>query len=189
MIYWQLILSFMQIGLFSIGGGYAALPLIQQQVVDGHGWLTLAEFADVIAISQMTPGPIAINASTFVGMRLGGVLGAIVATVGCIIPSCIIAVLLAKVYYKYRDLTFLQGILGGLRPAVVALIASAAVSMIGLAFFGADGAQPSLANLDLASVALFVVAFVILRLAKKMDPVFIILGSGAAGLLIKTIIG
>lgn len=188
MIYWQLLLSFMQIGLFSIGGGYAALPLIQQQVVDVHSWLTLGEFSDVIAISQMTPGPIAINASTFVGMRMGGLLGAVVATVGCIIPSCIIAVLLAKVYYKYRDLTFLQGILSGLRPAVVALIASAAVSMISLAFFGADGGV-TLANLDIASVALFVIGFVILRLAKKMDPVFIILGSGAAGLLYKTIMG
>ncbi len=187
MIYLQLLLSFMQIGLFSIGGGYAALPLIQQQVVDLHGWLTLSEFSDVVAISQMTPGPIAINAATFVGMRLGGILGAVVATAGCVLPSCIIVLILAKIYYKYRNLTLLQGILGGLRPAVVALIGSAGISMIALAFFGTKLNAILWSNLDVVAVGLFAVSLVALRIWKKIDPVFVILGSGLAGMCISFI--
>ena len=95
MLYLQLFWSFFQIGLFSIGGGYAAMPLIQNQVVDLHHWLTLSEFTDLITISQMTPGPIAINSATFVGIRIGGVGGALVSTLGCILPSLIIVMTLA----------------------------------------------------------------------------------------------
>ena len=90
MIYLELLWSFFQIGLFSIGGGYAAMPLIQHQVVELHPWLTLEQFSDIITISQMTPGPIAINSATFVGLQLGGLPGALVATAGCVLPSCII---------------------------------------------------------------------------------------------------
>ena len=100
MILLELFWSFFQVGLFSIGGGYAALPLIQNQIVDINGWLTLGEFADVITISQMTPGPIAINAATFVGLRLGGLPGAIIATFGCVTPSLIIVLILAMIYFK-----------------------------------------------------------------------------------------
>ena len=95
MIYLQLLLSFLQIGLFSFGGGYAALPLIQDQIVSLHGWLSMEEFTDLITISQMTPGPIAINAATFVGQKIAGVPGAIVATLGCVLPSCVIVTLIA----------------------------------------------------------------------------------------------
>ena len=90
MIYLQLFLSFLQIGLFSFGGGYAAMPLIQDQVVTRYGWLSMAEFTDLITISQMTPGPIAVNSATFVGIRIAGIPGALVATFGCILPSCIL---------------------------------------------------------------------------------------------------
>ena len=110
----QLFWSFFQVGLFSFGGGYAAMPLIQAQVVDLHGWLNMTEFADIITISQMTPGPIAINSATFVGMRIAGVAGALVATVGCVLPSCIVSLLLAKLYLKYRSLDLIHGALGGL---------------------------------------------------------------------------
>ena len=92
MIYLQLFLSFLQIGLFSFGGGYAAMPLIQGQVVTLHGWLSMSEFTDLITISQMTPGPIAVNSATFVGMKIAGIPGAVVATAGCILPSCIIEI-------------------------------------------------------------------------------------------------
>ena len=115
MIYLQLFLSFLQIGLFSFGGGYAAMPLIQDQVVTAHGWLSMPEFTDLITISQMTPGPIAINSATFVGMKIAGVPGAVAATVGCVFPSCVIVTLLARLYLKYRDMSLLQGILGSLR--------------------------------------------------------------------------
>lgn len=112
MMYIQLFLSFFQISLFSFGGGYAALPLIQGQVVNVHHWLSMTEFTDLITISQMTPGPIAINAATFVGMKLTGMPGAVVATLGYITPSCIIVTIIAKLYLKYREMDMLQGILG-----------------------------------------------------------------------------
>ena len=100
MIYLQLFWSFIQIGMFSFGGGYAAMPLIQGQVVTDHGWLTMSEFTDLITISQMTPGPIAVNSATFVGLKIAGIPGAVVATLGCILPSCIIVTVLAKLYLK-----------------------------------------------------------------------------------------
>ena len=94
MIYIQLFLSFFKIGMFSIGGGYAAMPLIQNEVVTIHSWLTMKEFADIITISQMTPGPLAVNTSTFVGIRIAGIPGAITATFGCVISGFIISILL-----------------------------------------------------------------------------------------------
>ena len=100
MIYLQLWWSFVQIGLFSIGGGYASLPLIEHQVVEVHGWLTASQLTDIITISQMTPGPIALNAATFVGTRVAGLPGAILATFGCVLPSCIIVLTLAWLYTK-----------------------------------------------------------------------------------------
>ena len=125
MIYWQLFLSFLQIGALSFGGGYAAMPLIEAQIVTMHGWLDLTEFANLVTIAEMTPGPIAVNAATFVGTKIGGVPGALVATAGCILPACILVTLIAKLYLKYRNLSVLQSVLGSLRPAVVAMIASA----------------------------------------------------------------
>lgn len=116
MIYLQLFLSFLQIGAFSFGGGYAAMPLIQSQVVDSHKWLSMAEFTNLITISQMTPGPIAVNSATFVGLKVAGIGGAAIATAGCILPSCILVTLLAKLYLRYRKMDLLQGILGMLRP-------------------------------------------------------------------------
>ena len=124
MILLQLFWSFLQIGLFSFGGGYAAMPLIQAQIVTQHGWLGMAEFTDLVTISQMTPGPIAINAATFVGLRVAGVSGALAATVGCMLPSCVLVTLLARLYLRYRKLSLLQGVLTSLRPAVVAMIAA-----------------------------------------------------------------
>ena len=90
MIYLQLFLSFLQIGAFSFGGGYAAMPLIQEQVVLQHSWLTMDSFSNLVTIAEMTPGPIAVNAATFVGTQIAGIPGAIVATLGCILPSCIL---------------------------------------------------------------------------------------------------
>ena len=135
MIYVQLFLSFLQIGLFSFGGGYAAMPLIQGQVVTTHQWLSMSEFTDLITISQMTPGPIAVNSATFVGIKIAGIGGAFAATAGCIFPSCIIVTVIARLYLKYRNMDLLQGVLQSLRPAVVAMIASAGVSILVTAFW------------------------------------------------------
>ena len=164
-IYLQLLLSFLQIGLFSFGGGYAALPLIQDQIVSLHGWLSMEEFTDLITISQMTPGPIAINAATFVGQKIAGAPGAIVATLGCVLPSCVIVTLIAGLYLKYRTMRVLQSVLNTLRPAVVALIASAGVSILLTAFWGTD-ALISLAGTDWSMVVIFAAGFALLRWAK-----------------------
>ena len=142
MLYFELFLSFLQIGLFSIGGGYAAIPLIQSQVVENHAWLTMAEFTDLVTIAEMTPGPIAVNSATFVGIRIAGLGGAIVATFACILPSLVIVSLLAFVYYRYKQLSGLQCVLASLRPAVVALIASAGLSMLQQRRLGGPRAVP-----------------------------------------------
>lgn len=178
MLYMQLFFSFFQIGMFSFGGGMAAVPLIQQQVVNGHGWLTMSEFTDLITIAEMTPGPIAVNSSTFVGMRIAGVPGALVATLGCILPSCVIVALLAWLYFKYQNLAYIQGALAGLRPAVVALIASAGVSILTLAVFG-DGVA-SAAAFNWLGAGLFAAALVVLR-RYKPDPILVMAGCGVLG--------
>ena len=141
MICLQLFLSFLQIGALSFGGGYAVMPLIQSQIVTQHSWLSMSEFTDLVTIAEMTPGPIAVNAATFVGTKLAGVPGALAATAGCILPACILVTLLAKLYLKYRNLSLLQSVLSSLRPAVVAMIASAGLLILVNAFWGgnADG--------------------------------------------------
>ncbi len=180
MVYLELLWSFIQIGLFSIGGGYAAMPLIQHQVVDLHPWLTMNQFADIMTISEMTPGPIAINCATFVGIQVAGIPGAIVATVGCVLPSCIIVLLLAVVYYRFRGLSLVQGVLKGLRPAVVAMIASAGLSLLILAVYGQRTIPAEPLNPDWIAVAVFAAAFFVLR-KWKPNPVWVMLGSGVVG--------
>lgn len=183
MIYLSLFWSFFQIGLFSIGGGYAAMPLIKHQVVELHSWLTMTEFSDIITISQMTPGPIAINSATFVGTRIAGLPGAIIATLGCVFPSSIIVLILAYVYYRYRGLTMVQGILSGLRPAVVAMIASAGCSLLFLAFWGKEQFPSTFSSTDYKSVIIFTIALFILR-KWKPDPIKVMTGAGIGGLLL-----
>ena len=168
----QLLLSFLQIGLLSIGGGYAALPIIQDQVVAMHGWLSMREFADILTISQMTPGPIAINAASFVGTKIAGLPGALVASLGVVLP---IVLTLSFLYYKYRQLDAIQAVLKGLRPAVVALIASAGVPLGIDAFWG--GKAISLADLNIESVLLFALGFLLLRKYKK-SPITVMLLCG-----------
>ncbi len=183
MIYLELLWSFFQIGLFSIGGGYAAMPLIQHQVVDLHPWLTMTQFADIITISEMTPGPIAINAATFVGIQVAGIPGAVVATVGCVLPSCIIVTTLAYIYYRFRGLTMVQGILAGLRPAVVAMIASAGISLMILAFYGQRELPADLRSIDGVALAIFAAGLFALR-KWKLNPVTVIAAAGAAGVIL-----
>lgn len=176
MIYIQLFLSFIQIGALSFGGGYAAMPLIQNQVVDSHQWLTMTEFNDLITISQMTPGPIAINSATFVGEKLAGIPGAIVATLGCILPSLIIVTIIAYCYLKYRHLESLQSVLNILRPAVVAMIASAGVSILLTAFFG-EQIIFTIENLNIHMLGIFTIC-IFLLLKYKMDPIAVMILAG-----------
>lgn len=176
MIYFQLFLSFLQIGLFSFGGGYAAMPLIQEQVVSAHGWLTMTEFTDLVTISQMTPGPIAINSATFVGLKIAGVPGAVTATAGCILPSCIIVTVIAWLYLRYRNMAVIQGVLNSLRPAVVALIASAGISILITAFWGTSE-MISAAGTDWIMVVIFAVSVILLK-KMRWNPIFVMLLAG-----------
>lgn len=176
MIYLQLFLSFLQIGLFSFGGGYAAMPLIQGQVVTSHGWLSMSEFTDLITISQMTPGPIAINSATFVGIKIAGIPGAVAATMGCILPSCIIVTIIARLYLKYQNMDALQSVLTSLRPAVVAMIASAGISILVSAFWGSDAAI-TLSGTKWTLVVIFAVCIFLLQKC-KMNPIWVMLLAG-----------
>ena len=190
MIYLQLFLSFLQIGAFSFGGGYAAMPLIQNQVVQLHPWLSQSEFTDLITISQMTPGPIAVNSATFVGTRIAGVPGALAATIGCVLPSCGLVTILAIIYLKYRNLSLLQDILKSLRPAVIAMIAAAGVSILVTAFWGNDISSlhldTILSSTNIRAVGIFLVSLILL--AKfKMDPIHVMLLSGGAEVVMQLI--
>ena len=133
MIYLELFLVYLQIGAFSFGGGYAAMPLIQSLCVDGKQWLTTGEFADLTTIAEMTPGPIAVNSATFIGQKMAGLPGAIVCTIACILPSLLIVLLLAYLYGRFSELAVVKSVLGQLRPAVVAMIASAGMAILILA--------------------------------------------------------
>lgn len=182
---WQLFLSFIQVGLFSVGGGYAAIPLIQNQIVDIHGLMSLQEFTDLITIAEMTPGPISINSATFVGTRLAGLPGAIICTLGCILPSFFICLALAYFYYKYRQLDGVQKVLSALRPAVVALIASAGLSILFLGIFG--NAPASFGNLRIVECLLFLSALFLLR-KYHLNAIQIIFGTGVVGTLIYSVL-
>lgn len=183
MIYLELFWSFFQIGLFSIGGGYAAMPLIQEQVVDMHPWLTMTQFADIMTIAEMTPGPIAINSATFVGIQIAGLPGAIIATLGCVFPSCVIVMTLAYMYYRFRGLNIVQGVLAGLRPAVIAMIASAGLSLLIMAVYGQRTLPQDLSGFDMLAVIIFISAFFALR-KWKLNPLLVMAASGAAGIIL-----
>lgn len=187
MIYLTLFWAFFQVGLFAFGGGLAALPLIRDQVVVIHQWLDMAAFTDLVTIAEMTPGPIALNASTFVGTRVGGLLGAVIATLGCITPSLIIVLVLARVYRAWRDKPAFQGVLSGLRPAAVALIASAGVSIALLALFG-EARPLRLEAVDWVSLMCFALALFVLR-KWKPSPILVMLGAGLLGAAIKLALG
>lgn len=190
MIYLQLFFSFLQIGMFSFGGGYAAMPLIQEQVVSRHGWLDMGEFTNLITISQMTPGPIAINSATFVGTRIAGIPGALAATAGCVLPSCILVTLLAKIYLKYRNLSLLQGVLKSLRPAVIAMIAAAGVSILVTAFWGEAITSLTLTqllpNISIQAVGIFIGSLILL-VRFKINPIHVMLLSGVAEVVLQLI--
>ena len=180
----DLYLTFFKVGLFSFGGGYAALPLIQQEVVGANSWLSLSEFNDLITISQMTPGPIAVNSATIVGVRVGGLLGGLVATLGCVTPSAIIVGILAYFYKKYKDLDLISNVLYFLRPAIISMILIAGVDILMTALF--DTRAIALMNLDYKMLGLFVFTL-ILMVKKDIDPIKLMLASGAIYLLISLI--
>ena len=185
MIYWELFWSFVKVGAFCVGGGYASMPLIQAQVIEEHGWLNMQQFIDIFTISQMTPGPIGINAATFVGTKVAGVPGAVCATVGFVFPSVIIVLILAHLFFKYGDIGTVRGVLNGLRPAVVALICSAGLSFVFLALWNTETLPKDFTKVDLIGVIVLPVSVWCIR--HKMSVIRLLCMSGVLGLVLGVI--
>lgn len=172
MIYLQLLYSYLKIGFFGFGGGYAMLSLIQNEIVVHHGWLTNAEFADIVAISQITPGPIAINSATYVGYAVTGtVWGAVIATAAVCLPALTIMILITRFFLKLRHNRYVSGALQGMQPMVIGMIAAAALLLITPSTF-----------IDWKSWAIFATALVVSGL--KVNPILLIIASGVAGFLL-----
>ena len=179
MIYLKLVLSFFLIGACAFGGGYAVLPLIQQQCVQTNHWLTMTEFSDLLTLSQITPGPIAINAASFVGMKVAGIPGAFIASFAFMLPPFLIVSILYVIYRKYGQVKQVQNALNGLKPGVVGLIAMAG---LGVVIDTVWGGVVALTSTDIFSVVLIVTTFFVLR---KWKPGIIvtILACGVVGVL------
>ncbi len=168
MLYLSMLLTFFKIGLFSFGGGYAILAMIQHEVVINNQWLSSSEFFDIVAISQMTPGPIAINAATFIGYQKAGLLGGIICTLGVILPSLMIMTLITVSYLVLKQKPWFKSIFRQLRPLSIGLIAAAAL------IAGRD------AIVDLFSIAIFFLCFV-LTWRYKINPFLMLLSAGVVG--------
>lgn len=189
MIYLYLFITFFEIGLFGFGGGYGMLSLIQSEVVHRHHWLTTAQFTDIVAISQMTPGPIGINSATYCGYtavhNAGGdylmsVLGSATATFALVLPSLILMILISRMLMKYMKTPFVQSIFAGLRPAVVGLLAAATLLLMTPENFSTPTLNPWQFTI---SVLLFIATF-IGTMWVKVNPIKMILLAGFAGLLL-----
>jgi chromate transporter len=185
MIYINLFITFFKIGLFTIGGGYAMIPLIQQEVL-GNGWLTMTEFVNFLAVAESTPGSFAANIATFIGMELGGLLGAIVTTTAVVLPSLIIIVLIAKLFTGFQDNKWVKGALYGIRPVVIALIASAVVTLMLKGLFLEGAVMSSLQSIFYALQLKELLIFAITGLAYfkfKLHPIQLVLLSGGLGII------
>lgn len=186
MIFLRLILSYLIIGLFGFGGGYAMLALIEHQIVD-PGWITEKTFTDIVAISQMTPGPIGINSATYIGYITPqmqgypgwywGILGSVICTVVVVLPSSVLVRTTAHYIRRHRDSVYIRGIFAGLRPVVVGLIASAALLLMNSANFGSDSYQVGW------STALCVASFGLAHFT-KIHPILIIIAAGICGIIL-----
>ena len=182
---------FFKIGLFSIGGGYAMLPLINSELV-GYGLMTQLEVADIVAVSQMTPGTFAINAATFAGVKITGLFGGVIATVAVVLPSLIITTLLARYFFKFEDNIIVRRAMWGLRPVVTGLIASAAVIMALPALLGVEINELHWATLfsgaDIPSAIIALLSGIAI-IKFKRSPILIILIAGVLGLLLFGVLG
>ena len=176
MIYLQLFISYLKIGFFGFGGGYAMLSLIQNEIVEQRGWITVSQFADIVAISQMTPGPIAINSATYIGYTVAGFWGSVVATVAVCLPALTVMLALTKFFLKLKDNRYVHGVITGMRPVVVGMIAAAALLLI----FPEQRADSSF--IDHWSWILF--AATLYASYKKVNPILLIALSAVAGIVI-----
>ena len=184
MVFLQLFYTFFKIGLFGFGGGYAMLSMIQGEVVTRYGWLTAQEFTDIVAISQMTPGPIGINSATYVGYTTiadcYGILGSIIATFAVVLPSFLLMLTISKFFLKYQKHPSVEAIFSGLRPAVVGLLASAALVLMNSENFSSP--KEDIYSFVI-SCLIFLVAFIGTK-KYKLNPIGMIVACGIAGLIL-----
>lgn len=189
MIYFQLFYTFFLIGLFTFGGGYAMIPMIQDQIV-GKGWMNETQLSNFIAISETTPGPFAINISTFVGSQIGGPLGALCSTLGVILPSFIIIILVAIVLSKFLNNRFVKGALNGVKPVIVALIAATAILFfVKMALYAGNPYFSQTITFNRAVITLLLVLslFAIIykiKEKKSLNPILLLLLSAVLGIVI-----
>ncbi len=179
---WSLFIIFLKIGLLSIGGGYAIIPLIQEQVVTKTGWISEKMFTDIITISQMTPGPLAVNTSTFVGLQIGGIAGALATTIGCILCGIIISVLLYKFFLTHQTSNYVLEVQNGLKSASLGLIISAACTILLLTLYGNNNPESNFLSFNRTALLLLLTMLLLLR-RWKVNPIIIMLLSGIAGLI------
>ncbi|MCT1401097.1 chromate transporter [Paenibacillus sp. p3-SID867] len=179
----KLLMVFFQIGLFSIGGGYAIIPFIQQLAVEKYAWVSQRVFTDIITISQMTPGPLAVNTSTFVGLQIAGIPGAIISTFGCVISGVCISIMLYRFFQRFNQSVYVLEALNGLRSASLGLIISAAATILLLTFTGTSTMSVA-TNVDWIAVAVFIGSLFVLR-KWKMNPIFLMVLTGILGGIIQ----
>lgn len=172
----HLFLSYLKIGFFGFGGGYAMLSLIHSEVVVHNGWLTNGEFSDIVAISQMTPGPIAINSATYIGYEVAGIWGSIVATIAVCLPALTIMMLLTRFFIKLQDNPYVKGVVAGMKPVVIGMIMAAALLLI---FPHSDDGR---SFIDGWSWAIFILTLILS--ARKVNPILLIVLSAAMGIAI-----
>ena len=180
MIYLELFLTFLMIGAITFGGGYAMLPIIQKEVA-AKGWVDAASLVDFVAVSESTPGPFAINMATYVGSEVGGFFGAVCATLGVVVPSFVVILIVAKCYDAFRQSKVVKGCMSGLKPAVVALIAGAVISVGLTVFFPAGFSLGAFAQLKFYLAAGITAVMAVLAF-KKVHPIMIICISAVLGI-------
>ena len=181
MIYLQLFYTFFKIGLFGFGGGYAMLSMIQGEVVTRYDWVSTQEFTDIVAISQSTPGPIGINAATYVGFTAtGSIWGSVIATFAVVLPSFILMLTISKFFLKYQKHPAVEAVFSGLRPAVVGLLASAALVLMNVENFGSPTDDT---YTFVSSIIIFLVAFIGTK-KYHANPILMIIACGIAGLIL-----
>lgn len=185
MILLELFWNFFLIGLFTYGGGYSSIPLIEHYVIETRGFLTAVELNHVFAVSEMTPGPFSLNAATFVGARVAGIGGSIVTTLGFITPSFLIVIILSLVYVSFRENIILKNVFMILNACIIAALSSTAINIICSAIFKAGG-ERAVSSIDIKAVILFGICCLALHGIKgrKLSPTYVILGAAVAGALI-----
>ena len=185
MIYLLLFISFLKIGTFTFGGGHAMIPLIQEEILK-YNWMSLEELIDFIAISEGTPGPFAINIATFVGYKIGGILGALITTIGVVLTSFIIILIITKYFEEHKDNKCVKYCMEGVHPVTVGLIAATIISMVIKIFFPNGNVLHTLTTIEFWKGA-FICIFSFVAAIKKVHPIRIILISAILGIILTSI--